>query len=188
MIQSRSYRHAPLAWCWTLCCIVGLVAWTGTAHGEAGTGNLSGKGTIAVRGCGKQRLSIDVRVVVRDDATWEAEDAEGARFAGTYVVGTPNGRKLELTFDAPSTATFVMAASEEVAFLCEAPVTVASVDRRKFSLRLNRKRTKAVFVLLYRLTGSAAGESGSARYRITAKGPWTAAAITAARPSAWSAS
>jgi hypothetical protein len=186
MMRTRSYRSFP--WGWVLCCIAAVVAWAGTAHGEAGAGNLAGKGKIAVRGCGKQRLSLDVRVVVRDDATWEAEDAEGTRFAGTYVVGTPNGRRLELAFDAPSTTAFVTAASEEVAFLCEAPVTVASVERRKFALRLNRKRTKAVLVLLYQLTGSAAGESGSARYRITAKGPWTAAAITAARPSAWFAS
>jgi hypothetical protein len=150
------------------------VAWAATAAAETGSAQLTGRSILAVKGCGKERASLVLRVVVNGDTTWTGEDEDGARFAGTYAVRAPSSRKLELAFDETSAAAFVTAAAEDIAVLCEAPVTVASVERRKFILRLNRKRTKAALVLLYRLIGSAAGESGSARYRVAAKGPWTA--------------
>ena len=65
----------------------------------------------------------------------------------------------------------------DVGLLCDAPdVIVTSTVRKRFTLTLNRAGTKAKLVLRYAFKGRANDRSGSAGYRIRAKGPFAPAA------------
>lgn len=44
-----------------------------------GGGQLSGASTLAVKGCGKDRASLVLTLVIASDATWTARDQEGSR-------------------------------------------------------------------------------------------------------------
>jgi hypothetical protein len=155
------------------------------ARAQAGSGLLTGRSVLAVKGCGRQRAAFAVAVVTDAAGTWRAQDSEGRQFAGTWTPKGARGRKLDVAFDSGSEAGFVAVVVSDVAQLCEAPgpITVTSAAKKAFTLAANRKRTRAALVLRYAVTGSVAGRSGTARYLVTAKGPWTpaSASVSAAR-------
>ena len=64
--------------------------------------------------------------------------------------------------------------TDDASVLCSAPVTATSATRRRFTLALDRRRTRAKVTLRYYLTGTTAAGAGSASYRLIAKGPWAA--------------
>jgi hypothetical protein len=143
---------------------------------DAATGNagLKGMSKVGVRGCGAKRLAFSGTVTVLDDGTWSARSDEGDGFAGTYRPAGRTGRKLLLAFDTASLAAFVGAVEDDVAALCESPpATVTAVRPKALSLAVNRKLTKAKLVLRYAFTGNAGGRSGTATYKLVARGPWT---------------
>ena len=154
-----------------------IVTVTGAGAQEAGSGQLAGQSILAARGCGRDRGSFSALVAIDGAGTWNAQEAEGARFTGTWTPKGRSGRRFELAFDPATEAAFVAVIVGDVPALCHVPgpVTVTSVVKRSFKLVLNRKRTRGTLILGYAIKGSAAGRSGTATYRVKAKGPWTAA-------------
>jgi hypothetical protein len=122
------------------------------AGAQPGNGQLVGRSVLAAKGCGKQRASFAATVVTDADGTWSAQDSEGQHFTGTSTPKGVSGRKLDVAFDPETEAASVAGLMSDVAELCETPA----------------------------VSGSAGGRSGTARYRVKAKGPWTPAAAPAA--------
>ena len=144
--------------------------------GEASTGRalLTGTSKLVVHGCGARRAQFSGTVTISNDGTWTAQSDEGDGFAGTYTPAGRTGRKVLLTFDASSLAAFVGAVEEDVALACQSPpATVTSSRPKALSLAVNRKLTKAKLLLRYAFTGNAGGRSGTATYKLVARGPWT---------------
>ena len=109
------------------------------------------------------------------DGTWAGADGAGDTFAGTWAAVGTRGRTFDLFFDAATEADLVQTVIEDVGVLCDASgVVVTSVARKRFALALNR--AKAKLVLRYVFQGQANGRSGSAVYRLRAKGPFVPAA------------
>jgi hypothetical protein len=146
------------------------------AAAQPGSGDLVGRSLLASKGCGRQRASFGLAVLVDAGGTWTAQDSEGRRFAGAWTPRGASGRRLEVSFGPEAEAAFVAVLAGDVARLCEAPVVVESAVKKAFVLTVNRRRTRMALVLRYVLRGSAGGRSGTARYRLKAKGPWTPAA------------
>lgn len=136
-----------------------------------GSGQLVGKSILSVQGCGRDRANLATSIAVAGDGTWTAQSPDGT-FSGTHTPRGTSGRKLDLRFDAQTEAEFIAGVAEDVGKLCEAPATVTLAELKTFLLKLNRKRTKAKLTLSYRFEGAAAGVSGTAKYRLRAKGPW----------------
>lgn len=148
------------------------------AQAPAGTAHLAGTAKLAVRGCGADKEPhFSSTVTLLADGSWSATDSEGDTFAGTWVAGAPAGRRFDLALDAGTEADLVATVASDVGLLCDAPgdVVVTSTVRKRFTLTLNRTRTKAKLVLRYAFRGTANGRSGTAGYRVRAKGPFTAA-------------
>ena len=148
------------------------------AQVPAGTAQLAGNAKLAVRGCGADREPhFSSTVTVLADGSWTAADAEGDLFGGTWAAAAPAGRQFDLFFDAATEADLVGTVAEDVGLLCDAPggVDITSVVRKRFTLKLNGAHTKAKLVLRYLFKGHANGRSGSAGYRIRAKGPFVPA-------------
>jgi hypothetical protein len=158
------------------CLAIAMVAQAGA---QAGDGQLVGSSVLAVKGCGRERASFTATVITEPAGAWSAQDSEGQRFTGTWVPTGVNGRKLELAFDPETEAGFIAALVSDVAALCETPdpITVSSVVKKVFKLAVNRRQTRAKLLLRYSVTGSAGGRSGTARYRVKAKGSWTPAPL-----------
>lgn len=152
------------------------LAWSGDAVAQvAGSGSLTGNGALKVKGCGTDELrGIPITFTVQTDGTWVAVLPD-ATLGGTTTLAGKDGRKLQLQFAPVSTATFLQARAADISQLCARSVTMNSVEQKAFTLTLNKKRTRAKVVLSYRLEGTAGGKGGNARYKITAKGPWTTA-------------
>lgn len=153
-----------------------LLATAGAQSG--GTGQLAGRATLGVRGCGADRQpNLAVNVTLNADGTWEAGDGEGNVFSGTWVSRGSSGRAFDLAFDAATEADLVATIAEDVGALCDAPggVTVTAIVPKRFRLKLNRRLDGAKLALLYVIKGRANNRSGSARYRIRAEGPFVPA-------------
>jgi hypothetical protein len=155
-------------------CIMAAAVTAAGAQG-AGSGQLAGQSILTARGCRRDRASFSVMVVTDGAGTWSAEEAEGVRFTGTWTAKGRSGRRLELAFDPSTEDALVAAIVGDVPALCgvSGPVTVTSVVRKSFKLLLNRKRTRATLTLSYAISGRAGGRSGTAHYRVRARGPWT---------------
>jgi hypothetical protein len=152
------------------------VALAGTdPFASSGSGQLSGRSILKVKGCGKDRIPLVLTANLQSDGRWTAEDQQGARFSGTYAPRGSNGRTFDLQFDDATLAAFVATVASDVSELCEVEAVVSAVTRKRFLLRLNRRRTKATLSFKYRFTGSADGRKGSASFVVTVHGPWVAA-------------
>ena len=156
---------------------LGLVAIAG-AETPTGTAQLSGKASVAVRGCGADRdPSFSATVTWFGDGTWKAADSEADLFGGTWTSVGAGGRTLDLFFDAETEADLISTIAEDVGVLCDlGSVTVTSSVRKLFTLKLNRAATKAKVVLRYVFKGHAGNRTGSAKYRVRAKGAFAPAA------------
>lgn len=158
----------------------GLLALAVVAPAGAQTGNamLAGRARLGVRGCGADRdPNFSTTVTMVGDRTWTARDTEGDLFGGTWAPHGTSGRAFDLSFDAATEADLIATIIEDVGVLCDTPgaVTVTSARRQRFLLKLNRPLSKAKLALLYVFEGHAGNRSGSARYRIRAKGPFVPA-------------
>jgi hypothetical protein len=161
-----------------LCLASALASGAGDASAQtpAGAGQLSGTSVLAVKGCGRDRdPALVLLVTLGPDGSWMAEDQEGARFGGTSAPIGSSGRKLDLSFDAETEAAFRARAAADVGELCQAPATVESAVKKAFTLKLNRKLTRAKLALRYVFTGTAGGIPGRATQRVSTKGPWVPA-------------
>jgi hypothetical protein len=151
------------------------------ASADPGSGQLTGRAMLDAGGCGRDRATFAIQLVVAADGTWTALDADGTSFAGTSAPKGRSGRKHDLAFDPDTEQGFVSVLAADVAELCEVPeVTVDTVKKKALTLTVNRKGTRAAIVLRYVLRGTAAGRRGTATYRMNAKGSWTPAAAPAA--------
>jgi hypothetical protein len=148
------------------------------AQVPAGTAQLAGSAKLAARGCGADREpNFSSTVTLLADGSWTAADPEGVLFGGSWVTVGSSGRKVDLYFDAATEADLIATVTADLGLLCDAPdVVVTSAVRRRFTLTLNRAGTKAKLVLRYVFKGRANNRSGSAGYRIRAKGPFAPAA------------
>jgi hypothetical protein len=142
------------------------------AQTGAQTGVLTGRSLVAAKGCGKVRESLVYAVGLAADGTWSAGNLTGT-YSGTSAPLDASGRKRELTFDADSLAAFIATVASDVTGLCGVAVTVTSATKTAFIFKLNGKGTKAKVVLAYAFTGTAGGRSGTAKYRLKLKGPWS---------------
>ena len=154
---------------------LGLVAARDAGADVSGSGALTARSLLRVKGCGKQAGSFGLLAVVRSDGTWDAQDTQGVGYSGTHTPLGSSGRRVDVQFDASSMSTFVGNLVTDASQLCGTTVTVISTVRKTFSLRLNRRGTVAKLALVYLATGSAGGRQGSARFQLKAAGPWTPA-------------
>jgi hypothetical protein len=144
---------------------------------SGGTGQLTGRATLGVRGCGADRQpNLSVNVAIDADGTWTAGDGDGNVFSGTWAPRGSSGRAFDLAFDAATEADLVATIVEDVGVLCDASaVAVTAIVPKRFRLKLNRRLDRAKLALLYVIKGRANNRSGSARYRIRAAGPFVPA-------------
>ena len=106
--------------------------------------------------------------------TWTAGSGEGLALGGSSRAIGKGGRKLALEFDPASAADFATDRGRDIASLCEvADVVVQSVTATSFVLALNRKRTRATLLVVYRLMAAAGGVDRRATFRLRAAGRWT---------------
>lgn len=157
-----------------VCCLLltmTLAASQAGAQFISGSGLLEGKDKIAVQRCGRDPGIITAAVMMSSDGGWSAS-VEGLGYTGSYGPKGASGRKFDLFFDGASELQFVTALEGFAADLCGVSVTATSAERKKFTLKLNRKRTKAVVLLKYRFEGTGDGRSGRAKYTFKLKGPW----------------
>lgn len=142
------------------------------AQAASGSASLTGSSKLVTRGCGRERAAFSALLLVQDDGTWTAQGGDDS-FAGTYVAVGRTGRRLVVTLDAGSEAAFIASIAADVTILCESAATVTSSRPKILALILNRKLTKAKLVVKYAFTGTAAGRTGTATYRLIGRGPWT---------------
>jgi hypothetical protein len=157
--------------------LVGALLLVAPSIGSAASGGatLAGKSRLGVPRCGAARMTFSGTLGIRPDGTWTADGGDDA-FSGTYAVMGRTGRKLALTMDATSQAAFIASVAEEIASLCESPpVTVTASRAKVLTLVLDRKLTKAKLIVRYAFTGTAGGRSGTAAYRLIARGAWSPA-------------
>jgi hypothetical protein len=140
----------------------------------SGSGDLFGRGKFGVQRCGRDRDAVTAVVAVNVDGSWSAV-VNGRPYSGTSTPIGTSGRKLDLFFDGVGMAQFISTLEELASDLCDESVTSTSETKRKFLLKVNKKRTKAAVILKYIFTGTAGGRSGKARYFFKVKGLWAAA-------------
>ena len=141
-----------------------------------GSGELRGQVSFAIKKCGADRGRAQVGIAVAPDGTWTAGSGEGLPLSGTSQPLGMSGRKLTLAFDAESAADFVAARASDIEAGCRVSgVVIESATPTRFTLALNRKRTRATLVVIYKLVGSAGGTSGKATFKLRASGRWTPA-------------
>jgi len=139
-----------------------------------GTGTLTGTSKLAIPGCGTDRGTFVTSITVAADGTWSAQSSDGPSLSGTYVpVGRAN-RKLRFTLDAATTSALSSGIVADASMLCHASVTLTGSRPRALTLSLKRNGTQAKLVIGYGFSGRSRGRSGTASYRITGRGPWTA--------------
>lgn len=128
-----------------------------------------------VKQCGADRGQVEVGIQVAADGTWRAGSGEDIEFGGTsQPVGT-SGRKIALAFDAATDEAFVEQRLLDVEALCRRPgFVLQSRTPKQLTLALNRKRTRATLVVVYRLRGTLAGKPRQATFRLRSAGPWSA--------------
>jgi hypothetical protein len=138
-----------------------------------GSGELRGQLSFAVKKCGTDRGRAEVGIVVAPDGTWTAGSGEGLPLSGTSLPLGMSGRKLALAFDAASAADFAAGRAADIEAGCRVSgVVIESATPTRLTLALNRKRTKATLVVIYKLTASAGGKSTTATFKINASGRW----------------
>jgi hypothetical protein len=144
-----------------------------SAHALSGTASLEGFAKLVVKGCGAHRTALSATLLVASDGTWSAQSSDADSFTGTYTTVGRSGRKLRLTVDDPSAAALVASVAEDIAILCDTPpVTVTSSRPKAVTLALDRTLQKAKLVVRWVLKGSAGGRSGTATYKVQARGAW----------------
>ena len=124
-----------------------------------------------MKSCGRDRGVFRAVVGLSEDGTWTATNPEGAIHGTWAPVGT-GGRKFSLDFDAASFDAVFGPIAADVTMLCRVAVTPTSITKRRFTLTLNRRRTRATLSLEYRFTGTSAIRSGTAKYLLTGSGRW----------------
>jgi hypothetical protein len=162
----------------TLALLTALVTCHVAAAGAqvVGSGALKGPLSFAVKKCGVDRGRPEVGIAVAPDGTWTAGSGEGLPLSGTSQPLGTSGRKLALAFDADSAAAFIAERVDDIEEGCKlSGVVIDSATPTRFTLTLNRKRTKATLVVIYKLTGSTGGTSGKATFTLQASGRWTPA-------------
>lgn len=169
--MSRSHR-------WTLrvvCCSLLLAFASSDGHAQVpiASGQLSGGEKFAVTKCGSAKAGVTAAVTLNDDGTWNALIDGALAYSGTYSAVGSSGRKFDLGFDSGSVATLTGVAEIAAGDLCNASVVVTSATKKKFSLKLNKHRTKAKVVLKYLFAGTAGGVTGKAKYAFKVKGGWS---------------
>lgn len=145
------------------------------AQNVPGSGELFAKDKLAAKGCGRAKLTGPQTLSMAADGTWTATDDGGGMLAGPYVLVGTKGRTFDLDFDGPSLVLLRLMLEENFSELCQAPVLVATIDTKRFRLKLNRSGSKARVKANFRLTGTANGEPGKGSFKVAAKGPWTVA-------------
>ncbi len=141
----------------------------------AGTGTLKGSLRFAVKKCGVDRGRAKVDMAMAPDGTWAAGSDEGLALSGTSQPTGTSGRKVTLAFDAASAAGFTAGLASDIEAGCKgvSGVVIETATPTRFTLALNRKRTRATLLVIYKLTASGGGRATKAKFRIRASGPWT---------------
>jgi hypothetical protein len=136
-------------------------------------GILSGKEKLKVKGCGSGGGPQTVTFLIADDGAWSAT-ADAHTYTGTAVV-TGSLRKVDLVFDPASILLLASVLGDQAAFLCRDPVGVTSILVPTSTLKVNKKQTTAKLQVKVTATGVSSQGSGSGKYDLKAKGPWSAA-------------
>jgi hypothetical protein len=160
--------HAGLTTAVVLCSILTM---SGVAGAVSGSAALTGTLRLAAKGCGKQTGTLVAAMRVADDGTWTFDSAETS-FRGTYAPKGRSGRTLALVLDGESAAGLVAMIAHDVGVLCEVEVTVTQSRPKLVVLKLDKRLTRATLQVRYVFKGMAAGGSGTATYRVVAKGSW----------------
>jgi len=141
-----------------------------------GSGTLKGPISFTVKKCGTDRGRVQLVLTVAPDGTWTAGSDEGLPLSGTSQPLGTSGRKLTLDFDDESEADFVAQRASDIEVGCRVSgVAIDAATPAKFTLTLNRKRTRATLAVIYTLTGSAGGGRSKAIFRLKGSGRWTPA-------------
>jgi hypothetical protein len=150
-----------------------LLATAPPAAAQGTATRLRGRATLAVPGCGVDRdRRFAVAVSLHETGAWGGIAREGPPFGGTWASIGRRGRSFDLFFHAESESDLAAGIVQDVRVLCgiDGPVTVLSLERKRFRLRLNRRHTRARLVLRYVFRGTAGGRGGVARYRVRVRG------------------
>ena len=150
------------------------------AFAQDGTASLNfGKGTIRVKpGCGKNRQPL-FGTWVFSGGSWTATTTGNPVLEGTSVARRSSRRAFALAFDGPSKLLFDDALESWASAVCGIPVTLQrppGTTLSRFSLKLNKRSTRAKVRLAARGTGTSSAGSGTGTYKAVVRGSWTAAA------------
>jgi bacillolysin len=134
--------------------------------------DLLGRETFSIRRVVKEKASIDLDVELRADGSWQATDAAGTSFSGTWFALGNKGRKFGLVLDASSFASLMAGLEMAVSAAAGTPVSLQAREPEKITLKLNKKRTSASLKLTLKLRGTGAGIVKNGKYKLTQmKGP-----------------
>ena len=142
-----------------------------SAQVPAGTGTLNGSQSLKVRHCGKVSDSVNAAVTLGSGGAFSISNA------GDILTGTSstNGRVTTLTLDAASQGEAHDLIEEGASEACDTDVTITNVTFSQAQLKVSKRGTSAKLQVKASAQGMANGETGSAKYKLKATGPWNLA-------------
>jgi hypothetical protein len=151
------------------------LALSAPAFAQDGTAMLSsGKGTIKVKpGCGKDSQPL-FGTWVFSAGTWTATSGAGLDLSGTSAARGMSGKVFDLQFDAQSKDEFDDALESWASAVCGVPVTLQAQGSTvsSFSLKLNKRQTRAKLTLFATGNGTSAAGKGVGTYKAIVRGSW----------------
>lgn len=146
---------------WSTLCLslmLPLVAPPASAQILGGTGQLFGREKCRVQRCGRDRDEETADVILNCDGSWRAV-VDGLVYTGTSALIGGSGRKFDLLFDESSISLFTTILQGFATGLCGISIASTVEEKRKFVLKVNKRRTKAAVILKYRFEGTGGGRS-----------------------------
>lgn len=151
------------------------LALSSPAFAQDGTAVLNtGSGTIRVKpGCGKSSQPL-FGTWVFAGGSWTATSGGSLDLSGTSTPQGMSGKVFTLQFDAQSKDEFDDALESWASAVCGVPVTLQGQGTTvtSFSLKLNKRATRAKVTLFATGSGTSAAGNGTGTYKAIVRGTW----------------
>ena len=158
-VSSRSF------WFWSvlLAAVVATLAGSAPpAHAVSGSATIEAKELLKLRGCGREKGTTSVQLLLRDDGRWSLTSS-ALMVGGTYVASGRGDRKLTLTVDDDAALRTYL--EERLTTQCGEAVAGVTLEPKKLRAKLNRPGTQVKLQFLHRIVSPERG-----KHRVGGKG------------------